>query len=59
MIYRDQRNLLRMIETWDRAEKALADALNAFGKPWQVGFTCFILLLSMLDWISICLYQVQ
>lgn len=24
------------IETWDRAEKALADALNAFGKPWQI-----------------------
>jgi len=25
------------IETWNRAEKALEDALNAFGKPWQVG----------------------
>ncbi|KAH7420484.1 hypothetical protein KP509_13G009700 [Ceratopteris richardii] len=24
------------IATWDRAEKALEDALNSFGKPWQI-----------------------
>ncbi|XP_076918749.1 threonine--tRNA ligase, mitochondrial 1-like [Bidens hawaiensis] len=24
------------LETWDKAEKALADALNEFGKPWQI-----------------------
>ena len=30
------------IETWDRAEKALADALNDFGELWQVGFLFFI-----------------
>ncbi|MCO5570055.1 hypothetical protein L7F22_023769 [Adiantum nelumboides] len=24
------------VETWDRAEKALKDALNAFGKPWEI-----------------------
>ncbi|MFS8029484.1 putative threonine--tRNA ligase [Helianthus anomalus] len=24
------------LETWDKAEKALEDALNEFGKPWQI-----------------------
>eukprot|EP00245_Coleochaete_scutata_P007506 TRINITY_DN22935_c0_g1_i1.p1 TRINITY_DN22935_c0_g1~~TRINITY_DN22935_c0_g1_i1.p1 ORF type:complete len:724 (+),score=193.99 TRINITY_DN22935_c0_g1_i1:53-2224(+) len=24
------------LETWDRAEKALASALDSFGKPWQI-----------------------
>ncbi|KAH9533612.1 hypothetical protein CY35_18G061400 [Sphagnum magellanicum] len=24
------------IETWNRAEQSLEDALNAFGKPWQI-----------------------
>lgn len=24
------------IETWDNAEKMIADALNAYGKPWKV-----------------------
>lgn len=24
------------IETWEKAETALADALNEFGKPWQI-----------------------
>ncbi|XP_076889783.1 threonine--tRNA ligase, mitochondrial 1-like [Bidens hawaiensis] len=24
------------LETWDKAEKALADALDEFGKPWQI-----------------------
>ncbi|KAI7757008.1 hypothetical protein M8C21_003385, partial [Ambrosia artemisiifolia] len=26
------------LETWDKAEKALADALIEFGKPWQLDF---------------------
>lgn len=25
------------LATWDRAEKALEDALNSFNKPWEVG----------------------
>ncbi|GJV94753.1 threonine--tRNA ligase, mitochondrial 1 [Tanacetum coccineum] len=29
-------NYLGDLETWDKAEKALADALNEFGKPWQI-----------------------
>lgn len=24
------------IETWDKAEAALSEALNEFGRPWQV-----------------------
>lgn len=24
------------LETWDKAEAALTEALNEFGKPWQV-----------------------
>ena len=24
------------LATWEKAEAALADALNEFGKPWQV-----------------------
>lgn len=43
------------IETWDRAEKALENALNSFGKPWQVGFLllkCSLLLLSPISSIS-------
>ena len=29
------------LETWQRAEAALSEALNAFGKPWQV-FNLFV-----------------
>jgi threonyl-tRNA synthetase len=29
------------IETWNRAEQSLEDALNAFGKPWQVCHVLF------------------
>lgn len=36
------------VETWDKAEAALTEALNEFGKPWQV-FMCifFILIISV------------
>lgn len=27
---------LRDVETWEKAETALADALNEFGKPWEI-----------------------
>ncbi|PWA72861.1 Threonyl-tRNA synthetase [Artemisia annua] len=39
---RGQENILGDLETWDKAEMALADALNEFGKPWHL---CF-------DWTS-------
>ncbi|XP_031492156.1 threonine--tRNA ligase, mitochondrial 1 [Nymphaea colorata] len=29
-------NFLGDIQTWEKAEAALADALNEFGKPWQI-----------------------
>jgi len=33
---RPETNYLGDIETWNQAEKMIADALNAFGKPWKL-----------------------
>lgn len=40
-------NYLGSLETWEKAEAALAEALNEFGKPWQVyvSFITFFLLI--------------
>ncbi|PWA67858.1 Aminoacyl-tRNA synthetase, class II [Artemisia annua] len=34
--YAGQENILGDLETWDKAEMALADALKEFGKPWHI-----------------------
>jgi threonyl-tRNA synthetase len=33
---RPEEKYLGEIATWDKAEKMIADALNAFGKPWKL-----------------------
>lgn len=48
--YFDQRpeNYLGELETWEKAENALKEALDEFGKPWQVFYKSFILALYSL-----------
>lgn len=29
------------IETWDKAEASLKEALEEFGRPWLVSYYCF------------------
>jgi threonyl-tRNA synthetase len=33
---RPEKKYLGDIATWDKAEKMIADALDAFGKPWKL-----------------------
>lgn len=39
LLFKRPEKYLGEVETWNKAEAALSDALNEFGKPWQVIFS--------------------
>lgn len=50
------------IETWDKAEAALTEALNEFGKPWQVcvlGFLSTIIMENHSDFYYVSSFWSQ